>query len=257
MADPWADAPPRAGRREAAALRLLARRAGEPRRARHARRDRRRDRRAPRAWMAALRAHLFSPGLRRRAPSASACASSSRGFAPSKSQRRAARACRGLRRVGGRARRRRRRASPSTRSGTRTARRPAGGSRTRRPASATPSSSRSRTRARAKPRSTTTTPGGRLVGVGLFDATPQRPVGRVLLLRPRLRAPLARDRERPRPHRRRDASGRPHVYLGYRVAGCASLRYKATFRPHEILTSSGLDLTPVAYRETRLGPRER
>jgi arginine-tRNA-protein transferase len=29
--------------------------------------------------------------------------------------------------------------------------------------------------------------------------------------------------------------GIPHVYLGYRVLGCASMRYKATFRPHELL----------------------
>ncbi len=31
------------------------------------------------------------------------------------------------------------------------------------------------------------------------------------------------------------ASARPHVYLGYRVEGCASLRYKGAFRPHELL----------------------
>ena len=31
------------------------------------------------------------------------------------------------------------------------------------------------------------------------------------------------------------ARGIPHVYLGYRVQGCASLRYKGTFRPHELL----------------------
>lgn len=30
-------------------------------------------------------------------------------------------------------------------------------------------------------------------------------------------------------------TGRPHVYLGYRVAACASLAYKAAFRPHELL----------------------
>jgi arginine-tRNA-protein transferase len=38
------------------------------------------------------------------------------------------------------------------------------------------------------------------------------------------------------------ASGRPFVYLGYRVSGCASLRYKAHFRPHELMaTRPGLD----------------
>ena len=31
------------------------------------------------------------------------------------------------------------------------------------------------------------------------------------------------------------ARGIPHVYLGYRVQDCASLRYKGTFRPHELL----------------------
>jgi arginine-tRNA-protein transferase len=29
--------------------------------------------------------------------------------------------------------------------------------------------------------------------------------------------------------------GLPHVYLGYRVLGCASLAYKASFAPHELL----------------------
>lgn len=29
--------------------------------------------------------------------------------------------------------------------------------------------------------------------------------------------------------------GIPHVYLGYRVEGCASLMYKSRFRPHELL----------------------
>jgi arginine-tRNA-protein transferase len=31
------------------------------------------------------------------------------------------------------------------------------------------------------------------------------------------------------------ARGIPHVYLGYRVMGCPSMRYKAGFRPHELL----------------------
>jgi arginine-tRNA-protein transferase len=29
--------------------------------------------------------------------------------------------------------------------------------------------------------------------------------------------------------------GKGHVYLGYCVAGCASLTYKASYRPHERL----------------------
>jgi arginine-tRNA-protein transferase len=31
------------------------------------------------------------------------------------------------------------------------------------------------------------------------------------------------------------AEGKAHVYLGYRVLGCDSMRYKAGFRPHELL----------------------
>ena len=29
--------------------------------------------------------------------------------------------------------------------------------------------------------------------------------------------------------------GKSHVYLGFRVSDCASMRYKAGFRPHEVL----------------------
>jgi len=31
--------------------------------------------------------------------------------------------------------------------------------------------------------------------------------------------------------------GKAHVYLGFRVQGCASMRYKALFRPHELLAT--------------------
>ncbi len=40
--------------------------------------------------------------------------------------------------------------------------------------------------------------------------------------------------------------GAPHVYLGYRVEGCASLRYKNDFRPHEALEGR-----PAASEEPR------
>lgn len=75
----------------------------------------------------------------------------------------------------------------------------------------------------------------RLVGVGLFDETPhalsaafffydpdyaRRSLGTANVLS------LFEDAR---------ATGREHVYLGYRVEGCASLSYKASFRPHELL----------------------
>lgn len=41
------------------------------------------------------------------------------------------------------------------------------------------------------------------------------------------------------------ARGIPHVYLGYRVLACASLRYKGAFRPHELLEERpALDAAP-------------
>ena len=33
--------------------------------------------------------------------------------------------------------------------------------------------------------------------------------------------------------------GLPHLYLGYWVADCVSLSYKASFRPHQILNADG------------------
>jgi leucyl-tRNA---protein transferase len=42
------------------------------------------------------------------------------------------------------------------------------------------------------------------------------------------------------------ARGIPHVYLGYRVKGCASLRYKEAFHPHELLSGRpGFGQAPV------------
>ncbi len=34
-------------------------------------------------------------------------------------------------------------------------------------------------------------------------------------------------------------AGLPHVYLGYYVAGCASLAYKANFQPNQIRWPDG------------------
>jgi len=78
-------------------------------------------------------------------------------------------------------------------------------------------------------------PGPRLVGVGICDQTPRvwsaayffydpayadRSLGTANVLR---QIDVARER------------GIPHVYLGYRVLPCRSMQYKASFRPHELL----------------------
>ncbi len=77
--------------------------------------------------------------------------------------------------------------------------------------------------------------GGRLVGLGLFDITPRAlsaafffhdpEYARMSLGTANILALIDDAR----------GSGRPHVYLGYRVEGCASLQYKAAFRAHELL----------------------
>jgi arginyl-tRNA--protein-N-Asp/Glu arginylyltransferase len=90
-------------------------------------------------------------------------------------------------------------------------------------------------------------PGGpRLVAVGYADETPRAWSAVYFFYAPDLasRSPgtasvvfqieLAR------------AVGIPHVYLGYRVRGCASLRYKEDFRPHELLSGRpGFRQAPV------------
>ena len=77
--------------------------------------------------------------------------------------------------------------------------------------------------------------GPRLVGLGLCDETPQAWSAIYFFYDPAYaaRSPgvfhvlnlvhLAR------------RQGQPHVYLGFRVNDCASMRYKASFRPHELL----------------------
>ena len=77
--------------------------------------------------------------------------------------------------------------------------------------------------------------GPRLVGLGLCDETPRAWSAVYFFYDPAyaraspgsanvvFQVELAR------------ARGIPHVYLGYRVEECASLRYKGTFRPHELL----------------------
>jgi arginine-tRNA-protein transferase len=92
-------------------------------------------------------------------------------------------------------------------------------------------------------------PPGRLVGVGLFDETPTALSAAFFFHDPApeyarmslgtLNVLLLVDDAR--------GKGLAHVYLGYRVSDCPSLRYKSSFRPHELLGNrpTGLDDTPI------------
>lgn len=76
---------------------------------------------------------------------------------------------------------------------------------------------------------------GRLVGVSLCDVTPRAWSAIYFFYDPgiaRLSPGVANVMMCLELARRR---GIPHVYLGYRVLGCPSMRYKATFHPHELL----------------------
>jgi arginyl-tRNA--protein-N-Asp/Glu arginylyltransferase len=93
--------------------------------------------------------------------------------------------------------------------------------------------------------------GTQLVGVGLCDETPRAWSAIYFFYAPAyarsspgttnvlVQVELAR------------ARGIPYVYLGYRVRGCASLRYKAAFRPHELLESRPGPGEAAEWRQAR------
>jgi arginine-tRNA-protein transferase len=92
--------------------------------------------------------------------------------------------------------------------------------------------------------------GGRLVGLGLFDETPKALSAAFFFYDPEYahKSPgtanvlsLVDDARK---------SCREYVYLGFRVAGCQSLRYKATFRPHELLCGRPAAGEPPLWRES-------
>lgn len=87
---------------------------------------------------------------------------------------------------------------------------------------------------------------GKLIGLGLWDVTPNASSAVFFFFDPDYAgrslgvANVVTGIEQAR----RD--GLAHVYLGYRVLGCASLEYKGRFEPHEILVGRpSLDAEPV------------
>jgi arginine-tRNA-protein transferase len=90
--------------------------------------------------------------------------------------------------------------------------------------------------------------GGRLVGVGLFDETPRALSAAFFFYDPGYARLSLGTANVLGLLEHAQAASIPHVYLGYRVAGCASLRYKATFRPHELLTSRPALDEPAQWR---------
>ena len=77
--------------------------------------------------------------------------------------------------------------------------------------------------------------GGRLVGLGLFDATPRALSAAFFFYDPEYASLSPGTANVVSLVREAQVTARPYVYLGYRVSGCPSLRYKASFRPHELL----------------------
>jgi arginyl-tRNA--protein-N-Asp/Glu arginylyltransferase len=89
--------------------------------------------------------------------------------------------------------------------------------------------------------------GGRLVGVGLFDETPNALSAAFFFYDPACARMSLGTANVLSLVADANASGRAHVYLGYRVAGCASLRYKASFRPHEVLLGRPATSEPATW----------
>jgi arginyl-tRNA--protein-N-Asp/Glu arginylyltransferase len=77
--------------------------------------------------------------------------------------------------------------------------------------------------------------GDRLVGLGLFDDTPQALSAVYFFYDPDFRRDSLGVANVVALVEEAKAAGKPYVYLGYRVLGCDSLAYKSSFLPHELL----------------------
>lgn len=88
--------------------------------------------------------------------------------------------------------------------------------------------------------------GPRLVGVGLCDETPRAWSAIYFFYDPAYARWSPGVLHVMRLLRAARLEGKAHVYLGFRVNDCASMRYKGLFRPHELLRGRpGLNAIPV------------
>jgi arginyl-tRNA--protein-N-Asp/Glu arginylyltransferase len=95
---------------------------------------------------------------------------------------------------------------------------------------------------------------GALVAVGLFDVTPKALSAIFFYYDPAYARLSPGTANVVSLVREAAAAGRSFVYLGYRVSGCASLRYKASFGPHELLEGRPEMLRdPARWRARELG----
>jgi arginyl-tRNA--protein-N-Asp/Glu arginylyltransferase len=77
--------------------------------------------------------------------------------------------------------------------------------------------------------------GEKLIGLGLWDVTPNAASAVFFFFDPDYAADSLGIANVVTGIEQAQREGRAYVYLGYRVAGCASLEYKGRFEPHEIL----------------------
>lgn len=92
--------------------------------------------------------------------------------------------------------------------------------------------------------------GDRLVGLGIVDETPNALSAVYFFWDPEHAPPSLGTAHVVMLVEEARARGLAHVYLGYRVAECASLAYKGRFRPHELLEGRPeLDERPTWRRE--------
>ncbi|MFO0968394.1 MAG: arginyltransferase [Gemmataceae bacterium] len=88
---------------------------------------------------------------------------------------------------------------------------------------------------------------GKLVGVGYVDSLPQGLSAIYFFYEPKLRERSLGTFNVLKVVEEAARRNIPHAYLGYYVPGCASLEYKANFRPNEILGPDG-QWRPAASR---------